>query len=213
MLRILCLHGYTQNASVLRKRTGVLRKDLKSLAELVYVSAPFEVAQAPSFNPQVFRPPPTEDEKQCTWWRANSEGTFYEGYEETIEYLKSFWQEHGPFDGILGFSQGAALVPLISYELLQAGLAPRFVVIFSGFRSRSTQHQQMLVEHSISIPSLHVIGKSDALIVPSRSEELSRVFHDPKVVFHEGGHFIPTDADQRAIYKEFIGQFATKSLL
>lgn len=31
-LRILCLHGYTQNAEVFRKRTGALRKFCKAHA-------------------------------------------------------------------------------------------------------------------------------------------------------------------------------------
>lgn len=33
-LRILCLHGMVQNATVFRKKTSVIRKKLDSLAEL-----------------------------------------------------------------------------------------------------------------------------------------------------------------------------------
>ncbi len=31
---------------------------------------------------------------------------FQEGWSETVEYLQRIWTEEGPFDGILGFSQG-----------------------------------------------------------------------------------------------------------
>ncbi|KAI9137420.1 hypothetical protein BKA69DRAFT_1098121 [Paraphysoderma sedebokerense] len=33
LLKILCLHGYTQNASVFSKRTAALRKSLRDVAE------------------------------------------------------------------------------------------------------------------------------------------------------------------------------------
>lgn len=42
-LRILCIHGYRQNANSFREKTGALRKLLKKQVELVYVSAPHPV--------------------------------------------------------------------------------------------------------------------------------------------------------------------------
>lgn len=32
-LRVLCLHGYTQNATMFRKKTGVMRKSVDDIAE------------------------------------------------------------------------------------------------------------------------------------------------------------------------------------
>jgi hypothetical protein len=45
-LRILCLHGYLQNAEVFRSRIGSLRKGLKSRAEFFFVDAPYLVEAA-----------------------------------------------------------------------------------------------------------------------------------------------------------------------
>jgi hypothetical protein len=42
-LRILALHGFLQNAEGFRKRTGSLRKALKSHAELFFLQAPHVV--------------------------------------------------------------------------------------------------------------------------------------------------------------------------
>ncbi len=42
-LRILCIHGYRQNGSSFREKTGALRKILKKQVELVYISAPQQV--------------------------------------------------------------------------------------------------------------------------------------------------------------------------
>lgn len=43
MLRILCFHGYAQNATIFRKRTGALRKALAGIAEPVFLNAPHVV--------------------------------------------------------------------------------------------------------------------------------------------------------------------------
>lgn len=42
-LKILALHGYRQSGSVFRAKTGSLRKLLKNIAELTYVTAPHQV--------------------------------------------------------------------------------------------------------------------------------------------------------------------------
>ena len=44
-LRILCLHGYLQNAAVFRSRLGSMRKALKSRAEFIFIDAPHLAAQ------------------------------------------------------------------------------------------------------------------------------------------------------------------------
>jgi hypothetical protein len=61
LMRILCLHGYTQNANVFYRQLSVLRKALKLRAELgalwreakslcvVFVSAPHVVTEMPQF--------------------------------------------------------------------------------------------------------------------------------------------------------------------
>ncbi|XP_071958116.1 esterase OVCA2-like isoform X3 [Antedon mediterranea] len=40
LLKILCVHGYRQNAKAFREKTGSLRKALKRQAEFVYIDAP-----------------------------------------------------------------------------------------------------------------------------------------------------------------------------
>lgn len=41
LLRVLCLHGYRQNGTMFREKTGALRKLLKKyIVEFVYIDAP-----------------------------------------------------------------------------------------------------------------------------------------------------------------------------
>ncbi|EFJ40066.1 hypothetical protein VOLCADRAFT_121759 [Volvox carteri f. nagariensis] len=46
-LKLLCLHGYMQNAEIFRSRLGSMRKALKSRVEFVFVDAPFEAQGLP----------------------------------------------------------------------------------------------------------------------------------------------------------------------
>jgi hypothetical protein len=45
------------------------------------------------------------------WWNKEEKGT-YAGLEKTLAYLRRIDRAHGPFDGVLGFSQGAGLAAI-----------------------------------------------------------------------------------------------------
>src|SRR5712664_3599057 len=108
-LRILCLHGYHGNANVLRDQMKMLNNGLEHLAEFVYVDAP-SLAKG-----------------DFGWWHAvrdeNSAGNEdpgvgpdvarYKGWSSTYEWVVSLFKREGPFDGVFGFSQGAALTSLL----------------------------------------------------------------------------------------------------
>ena len=36
----------------------------------------------------------------------------YHGMDESLQYLEQYMQQHGPFDGLMGFSQGASVAGL-----------------------------------------------------------------------------------------------------
>ncbi|KAJ3405560.1 Ovarian cancer-associated protein 2, partial [Chytridiales sp. JEL 0842] len=197
-LRILCLHGYTQNESVFRKRTGVLRKDLTAIADLVYVSAPHlippteeeaksDAAMLKAFNAQA------EDAARA-WWIPLPDRSNHVGYPETIEFLKRIWIEQGPFDGILGFSQGAAITALFAAELISASITPpKFLIAISGFASIAPCHNGVLERFEgvggIPVPSMHVYGNADTWVHAERSKDLMEYFNKDMVVAaeHEGG--------------------------
>ncbi|KAJ3333468.1 Ovarian cancer-associated protein 2 [Blyttiomyces sp. JEL0837] len=267
-LRILCLHGYTQNEAAFRKRTAVLRKDLEPYADLIYVSAPYivpmteEEGKADAIRYQSFLA--RDENAGRAWWLPLPDRSDHIGYAESIEMMKQFWISHGPFDGILGFSQGAAFAALLATELahptstprlsnppltesiptieltstslntkitLQATLAalsisstprgplqlPRFMILISGFSSISGAHDGVLERWSslggIDVPSLHVIGESDAWVHPERSRDLASLFKEGSaaLLYHDGGHFVPTKADMRTKLKEFISGFAASA--
>jgi predicted esterase len=104
-LRILCLHGYHGSADVLRGQMTTLTDGMDPLAEFVQVNAP-SLASG-----------------DFGWWHAvrdekstNNEdpgvgpgAARYEGWALTCRWVVSVFKREGPFDGVFGFSQGAAL--------------------------------------------------------------------------------------------------------
>src|SRR5205814_8116557 len=108
-LRILCLHGYHGSAATLRSQMAALVSGLDSLAEFVCSDAPSLAAG------------------DFGWWHASTDpkvaahedpgvggGTkYYVGWQRTRDEIVRVFTTLGPFDGVLGFSQGAALTGLL----------------------------------------------------------------------------------------------------
>ncbi|RUS24366.1 hypothetical protein BC938DRAFT_473697 [Jimgerdemannia flammicorona] len=109
-LRILCLHGYAQNGIIFNKKTAVLRKSWDDVADLVYVTAPLRV-MVPDLPTVKEREEDTQQEvseemSPYAWWFYQPSGVTYKDLESSIAFLKNVLENEGPFDGILGFSQG-----------------------------------------------------------------------------------------------------------
>ena len=54
----------------------------------------------------------------------------------------------------------------------------------------------------ISLPSLHIFGKSDVVNSFQSSYELTKFFYEPKIYIHDGGHIIPDES--KTPIKEFL---------
>ncbi|KAG9457766.1 hypothetical protein H6P81_002274 [Aristolochia fimbriata] len=132
------------------------------------------------------------------------------GFEESYDYLKRVFVEQGPFDGILGFSQGAAVAAKLCARRKANGndLQFRFAILCSGFALSS-----MDVKYSsINCPSLHVFGSDkghDRQISQGASMELSRLFEEGSsaVIEHQMGHIIPTQSPYIDQIKAFLQRF------
>lgn len=206
-LRLFCLHGYRQSGKTFRQKTGSLRKILKNKAELIYMTATNVVPKNEKDE---------DSEDQFGWWFSKKSDEYYaqeytdccNGYEKSIEAVAEFMKGNGRFDGILAFSQGASLLSLIC-GLKENGderFQFRFAIFVAGFKSRQAQHQH-LYERKITTPTLHVIGDTDQVIPRDMSDELLELYHDPVLLRHPGGHFIPTSGTQKTTYVEFLKKF------
>ncbi|XP_075417327.1 esterase OVCA2 [Tenrec ecaudatus] len=216
-LRVLCLAGFRQSERGFREKTGALRKALRGRAELVCLSGPHPVPEAA--GPEPDSGPCAPEEQPRGWWfseaaavfSALEEPTVCRGLEEALETVAQAVAQQGPFDGLLGFSQGAALAALVC-ALGQAGDArfplPRFIILISGFCPRGRGLKEHILRAPMSVPSLHVFGDTDRVIPSHESVQLASQFPGAITLNHSGGHFIPATASQRQAYLKFLDQFA-----
>ncbi|KAF9620919.1 hypothetical protein IFM89_015316 [Coptis chinensis] len=241
-LRILCLHGFRQNASNFKGRTASLAKKLKDIVELVFIDAPNELPfiyqprPAETLDCSVGlrlqpSPPPLENCKKKFAWlvaaKCNSlRGADWamadepfdplqyqqqtDGFEVSLSYLNDIFTQMGPFDGVLGFSQGAAMVASLSVERgkLDGKIDFRFAILCSGF----ALHLEQLEPGSIDCPSLHIFGNSqgkDRQIACQASTDLANLFKQScsVTVRHESGHIIPTQPPYIDRIKAFLLDF------
>jgi acetyl esterase/lipase len=213
-LRILCLHGYHGNADVMRDQMRALVTGTETLAEYVCVDAPSLAAG------------------DFGWWHAvddpnatnrgdpgvDGKVKYYKGWSRTRDWLVSVFARQGPFDGVFGFSQGAALTGLLVGLRAPGGvttaehpLAFDFAVVVSGFRSNDASHAALYAsKESFDLPSLHFIGRSDFVVPPAESFDLASAFASPTILQHGGGHVIASTSEIRDRYRRFLEEMRQK---
>ncbi|KAH6834027.1 dihydrofolate reductase [Perilla frutescens var. hirtella] len=187
-LRLLCLHGFRTSGEIIKKQvTGKWPESVLEKLDLVFVDAPFP-CQGKSDVEGIFDPPYYE------WFQFNKDFTDYENFDECLAYIEDFMIKHGPFDGLLGFSQGA---------ILSAGLAGmqangvaltrvpkiKLVVIIGGAKFRNPSVVKKAYASPIPCSSVHFLGDQDFL--KEHGTELLDSFVDPLVIRHPKGHTIP----------------------
>lgn len=208
-LKVLCIHGYRQNEKIFRERSGGFRKLFKRHMDFVFVAAPHEV-------PEEINLARAEEDRERGWWFSRPERSYNAmdktdastGYQESLQLIKDKFISDGPFDGILGFSQGAAFVSLLC-TMPTDSIDIKFAIMIAGFRSLVSPHAEMY-RNPIDCPSFHVIGATDGIIPTQSSEELLTTYVNGVAYRHEGGHYIPTSPLLRTALLEFLAPFIGK---
>jgi len=121
----------------------------------------------------------------------------FQSGKQALDFVQDVILEDGPFDGIIGFSEGAAL----AYALLlryasEHPLEPpsticKWVALFSCVGIDLEQHR-LDKESLLSIPSLHVLDQSDTRLGTGGTN----VACEPGTaqwIWHNRGHAIPRD--------------------
>lgn len=123
-------------------------------------------------------------------------------------FIAEVWRSQGPFDAIVGFSQGAVATHILLADIaaytkgdtsalpdetsILSGHPPRCAVFVCGFPSCASmrQHEGAL----LSTPSLHCVATGDTLVPPHLQEELSTCFADSTLLRFDRGHSMPQRA-------------------
>ena len=177
-MRILVFHGYSGNGSWQKRRDEHLQK-LLSLYDvwLHYADGPI---QLPPFSAEGIQ-------RRLSWWSFKRE----DSWSRMLAYLLEVFRRDGPFDGIMGYSQGAAVAGGLAAEML-VGHFPvtfQFAIVICGYLAPTPDLKQLLGlldrQHQaretrttvfrwqrpktadvpqwrlFQIPTLHVMGEAD----------------------------------------------------
>ncbi|XP_010272959.1 PREDICTED: esterase AGAP003155-like [Nelumbo nucifera] len=207
--RFLCLHGFRTSANILKKQVGKWPESVLGNIDLVFVDAPFP-AQGISDVKGIFDPPYYE------WFQFNEEFTEYRNFQECLDYIEDCMIKHGPFDGLLGFSQGAILsaaLPGLQAKGLALTRVPKikFVIIIGGAKFMSPTVADNAYASLIECPSVHFLGEEDYL--RPHGERLLKSFVNPVVIHHPKGHTVPRlDEKSIEIMLNFIEKIQMKTM-
>jgi len=131
------------------------------------------------------------------------EGVRYNGMDEAVKFVQSYIDRAGPFDGLLGFSQGANLASLLTGEAEREGQTPpwRFVVLLCGSYSIWGEGK---FPQPLRTPSLHFIGREDPRW--EMTEALVDVFSEKtrQVIREDAGHRPPRDPATVDLLRAFM---------
>jgi hypothetical protein len=217
-LRLLCLHGYQQNAAAFRRVTARLQAVLSPGVVLDCLDGFYVADEERNVTPAL------------TWWRLSrtdgpdgggNGGYTYGGAWEAVQYVVDRLINQGPYDGILGFSQGAAMASVVAAVVhgeaptpslalsadLRANLRRqlRFGIFIGGFKPRDPALHFLYAQPIPTMQTLHVIGEADDVLRPVLSCELRGAFAVAEVFEHPGGHVIPSDGAAAARYRRCLG--------
>ncbi|VVA36847.1 PREDICTED: esterase [Prunus dulcis] len=186
-MKILCLHGFRTSGSFLQKQIGKWDASIFSQFDLDFPDGIFP-AGGKSDIEGIFPPPYYE------WFQFDKDFTEYTNLEECITYLCDYITSKGPFDGLLGFSQGATLSGLLlGYQaqgkLLKEHPPFKFFISISGAKFRDPKICDIAYKDTIKAKSVHFIGAKDWLKLPS--EDLAAEFDNPLIIRHPQGHMVP----------------------
>ncbi|CAD6587821.1 MAG: hypothetical protein ASARMPRED_003252 [Alectoria sarmentosa] len=199
--KILCVHGLGISGSAM---VQLLRELEMNFGEYEFVYPDGEVDTTPTTGKSVEGSEPHHARileylanADCSWDRCSASQLL-----RAHEYLDEIVEEDGPFEGILGFSQGAEVAA--SFLLYQSPNVTFSFAIFIGgtppFDVSALAAGKDVIPvkmhgdtHSarIEIPTAHIIGRSDAY------REFSKVIvtlcnpRETKVYDHKGAHVVP----------------------
>ncbi|CAF1481452.1 unnamed protein product [Adineta steineri] len=209
--RILVLHGYYDSAQNREYQMRSLVRSMKDI-DFVFINSPFPFVNY-DFLKSTDNP---SNEERYQWmsykpteWSVSAYD--YDTIKESIEYITNYINQNGPFDGLLGFSQGAIVCVTMLLDIPNWSILPaciKFVILVGcpPINDKTIKPILDTLNKKNQVPTLHVSGRNDTLITTEMSEIIFKYFdpYSAEFYIHKGGHYCPNDSSFRHKLQEFI---------
>jgi hypothetical protein len=241
-IRVLCLHGFRTNKQVMLDQTRGIRAALGSSAEFVMLNGTYEArgtsdpmiesaykASAPFYewfenqladgSPLLYNDAESSAKARLRSGADQGEdhawSLSYKGVERSMMKVDEELRRNGPFDVVIGFSQGAALLTILTMWYLRHGNVRwwKLVICVGGVDVSGVNVKSLFLDAQghrlvVPMPSIHLIGKTDPLY--HESHRLALTWADTAepnafkkwIYEHEGGHKFPSVSRNREFYAE-----------
>ncbi|KAF1958936.1 dihydrofolate reductase [Byssothecium circinans] len=188
-IKVLMLHGFTQSGPSFHAKTRALEKNLQKAfpagITLSYPTAPLRLAPAdiPFPLPSQSNGDSTPEEVDAwAWWRrkGDREPYTFEGIEQGLERIAEVLKTEGPFDGVIGFSQGGACAAMLA-SLLEPGRREAFEKFYSvgGMSYPSSFESDTGYMESVIHPPLKFAVSYSGFV--AGGVDTYRGFYEPKI--------------------------------
>ncbi|KAB8231931.1 serine hydrolase FSH [Aspergillus alliaceus] len=191
-MRFLCLHGSGTSGEIFEIQSGGLAQHLAGKGHsFTYINGRLDSEPEPELK-GVMDPPFYNH-----YPRNTAPG---EDLAHAIEHTMRIIEKQGPFDAVMGFSQGAALAFSLLVNHAKTHGVPLFkaAVFICGAPPYEPSGREQIKstpgEYLVKIPTAHIVGKQDRLY--DAGVHLYGLCEPSKAEFYDHGsrHMIPFDA-------------------
>ena len=188
--KILCLPGFATNKQILNYQLRMFTK-LFSDYEYIIIDPFYEInKETLKFrNPELLSL--LGDQKIYSW--LPYAGSFKKEAKDSLDLLVEYINKNGPFDAILGFSQGARLIHYF-IKNLEEGLIhlkfgwPKLYLFICSYTSLELNEENFVIKHS-NAKTIHLLCGKDDLFLSGLIMSLKYV--SPLMILFDQGHKIP----------------------
>ncbi|CAI7581472.1 unnamed protein product [Penicillium bialowiezense] len=224
-MHFLCLHGAGTNRDILELQTGGLCGKLEESGhKFTYVNGSQTAkVEDESFIGAHLTPPELEGLVDGPFYNHYTRGaspgaTVLEAFDHTRRIIAAQKATGNPFDGVLGFSQGAALAAsmIVHHSRTRPAEPPLFrVAVFicgaTPWDPTGLQHLERKEAPLIRIPTANIVGKLDPLY--PESMKLADLCEPSKMSFHDHGmkHMVAFDVKNTEEMARVINEAVAKA--
>lgn len=253
-VKILALHGYTQSGPGFRRKihklqshlenifpgvqicfpTGVIRLQTRPSGEMLGVSSSQSEPSASNVNSNSTDEPDPNDIDAYAWHTLHDTCDPPTGFLDSLDALADILREEGPFDGILGFSQGSILAVMVA-SLLEGELRQKafkrareefpeslpyplsfetlehpplkFGITYGALMGRGKKYNAFYNNPLIHTPFIHFCGSWDPVV----EIEMAQAVEDAQIgadrcirITHPGAHIVPVGVQYLNAVSNFI---------
>lgn len=166
------------------------------------------------------------------WWDYRGEDA-YLGFQKGLDYIVEYIEKNGPYDGIIGFSQGSAMAAIVTnsiHRLLPSHPYFKFSILLSGMAFTEALVPGTSVRYIDNLPEMKeklklkdtfeiyftppkdlttevivVAGRYDPVVPPLRTQYLASLFEKSVFLEVDGGHYPPKDEESvNTVVKEVV---------